>query len=64
MRGAWPASRAGTSRWQARLGRVRAWAHMLLVDHGVFRLVYLNQHRVSDAAVALGAARARTRSPG
>jgi protein tyrosine/serine phosphatase len=30
------------------LGRVRAWANMLLVDHGVFRLVYLNKHRVSD----------------
>ena len=29
-------------------GRVRAWANMLLVDHGVFRLVYLNKHRVSD----------------
>ena len=27
--------------------RVRAWTHMLLVDHGVFRLVYLNRHRVS-----------------
>jgi protein tyrosine/serine phosphatase len=30
------------------LGRVRAWANMLLVDHGVFRLVYLNKHRVSE----------------
>jgi protein tyrosine/serine phosphatase len=30
------------------LSRVRAWANMLLVDHGVFRLVYLNKHRVSD----------------
>ena len=29
-------------------GRVRAWAHMLLVDHGVFRLAYLNKHRVSE----------------
>ncbi len=28
-------------------GRFRAWAHMLLVDHGVFRLAYLNHHRVS-----------------
>jgi protein tyrosine/serine phosphatase len=28
-------------------GRLRAWAHMLLVDHGVFRLAYLNRHRVS-----------------
>jgi protein tyrosine/serine phosphatase len=30
------------------LGRVRAWANMLLTDHGVFRLVYLNQHKVTD----------------
>src|SRR3712207_9295140 len=29
-------------------GRVRAWANMLLVDHGVFRLAYLNKHRVTD----------------
>lgn len=28
-------------------GRLRAWAHMLLADHGVFRLAYLNRHRVS-----------------
>ncbi|CAA9321457.1 MAG: Protein tyrosine phosphatase [uncultured Microvirga sp.] len=28
-------------------GRLTAWAHMLLVDHGVFRLAYLNRHRVS-----------------
>jgi protein tyrosine phosphatase (PTP) superfamily phosphohydrolase (DUF442 family) len=27
--------------------RVRAWTHMLLADHGVFRMVYLNRHRVS-----------------
>ena len=27
--------------------RLRAWTNMLLVDHGVFRLVYLNRHRVS-----------------
>jgi protein tyrosine phosphatase (PTP) superfamily phosphohydrolase (DUF442 family) len=27
--------------------RVRAWTNMLLVDHGVFRMVYLNRHRVS-----------------
>jgi protein tyrosine/serine phosphatase len=30
------------------VGRLRAWAHMLLADHGVFRLVYLNKHRVSE----------------
>jgi protein tyrosine/serine phosphatase len=29
-------------------GRMRAWANMLLVDHGVFRLLYLNRHRVTD----------------
>ena len=32
---------------QGSSGRVRAWANMLLVDHGVFRLAYLNRHRVS-----------------
>lgn len=26
--------------------RAMAWANMLLVDHGVFRLAYLNRHRV------------------
>jgi protein tyrosine/serine phosphatase len=43
---------ARIARWdkpvEGRAGRVRAWAHMLLVDHGVFRLMYLNKHRVSD----------------
>jgi protein tyrosine/serine phosphatase len=29
------------------LGRFRAWAHMVLVDHGAFRLFYLNRHQVS-----------------
>ncbi len=33
---------------QGALARLRAWANMLLVDHGVFRLVYLNKHRVSE----------------
>ncbi|WP_112662413.1 fused DSP-PTPase phosphatase/NAD kinase-like protein [Microvirga flavescens] len=28
-------------------GRLRAWANMLLVDHGVFRLAYLNKHQVT-----------------
>ena len=28
-------------------GRLRAWAHMALVDHGVFRFFYLNRHQVS-----------------
>src|SRR5215212_3652965 len=27
--------------------RLGAWANMLLADHGVFRLAYLNRHRVS-----------------
>lgn len=27
--------------------RLRAWANMLLVDHGVFRLAYLNAHQVT-----------------
>lgn len=27
--------------------RLRAWANMLLVDHGIFRLAYLNAHRVT-----------------
>ncbi len=28
--------------------RGRAWANMLLSDHGVFRLLYLNAHQVTD----------------
>ncbi len=43
---------ARIARWdrplEGRAGRVRAWANMLLVDHGVFRLAYLNKHRVTD----------------
>ncbi len=27
--------------------RLRAWVNMLLVDHGIFRLAYLNAHRVT-----------------
>jgi protein tyrosine/serine phosphatase len=27
--------------------RIRAWANMLLVDHGAFRLAYLNRHAVT-----------------
>jgi protein tyrosine/serine phosphatase len=42
---------ARIERWDQPMGgawdRARAWANMLLVDHGVFRLVYLNRHRVS-----------------
>ncbi len=29
--------------------RLAAWANMLLADHGVFRVVYLNLHRVTPA---------------
>jgi protein tyrosine/serine phosphatase len=29
------------------LSRLRAWTNMVLVDHGVFRLVYLNRHQVT-----------------
>ncbi|MGO4572024.1 fused DSP-PTPase phosphatase/NAD kinase-like protein [Microvirga sp. 2TAF3] len=43
---------ARIARWdkpvEGGLGRVHAWANMLLVDHGVFRLLYLNKHRVSE----------------
>ncbi|MDP8921100.1 MAG: sulfur transferase domain-containing protein [Pseudomonadota bacterium] len=43
---------ARIARWnkpiQGPAGRVRAWAHMLLADHGVFRLLYLNKHKVTD----------------
>lgn len=31
--------------------RLMAWANMLLVDHGVFRLAYLNRHRVGRGQV-------------
>ena len=27
--------------------RLHAWAHMIIADHGAFRLVYLNHHQVS-----------------
>jgi protein tyrosine/serine phosphatase len=43
---------ARIARWDRPVGgtveRFAAWANMLLVDHGVFRLAYLNKHRVSD----------------
>ncbi|HEU6442117.1 MAG TPA: tyrosine-protein phosphatase [Microvirga sp.] len=43
---------ARIARWdkpvQGTFGRLAAWINMLLVDHGVFRLVYLNKHRVTD----------------
>jgi len=46
--------RARLARWrdpiETRWDRIRAWANMLLVDHGVFRLVYLNLHPVGRHA--------------
>ena len=43
---------ARIARWERPLegpaDRLRAWANMVLVDHGVFRLVYLNRHRLTD----------------
>jgi protein tyrosine phosphatase (PTP) superfamily phosphohydrolase (DUF442 family) len=42
---------ARIERWDRPIGnslaRFRAWAHMVLVDHGAFRLFYLNRHQVS-----------------
>lgn len=29
--------------------RMLAWANMILVDHGIFRVLYLNQHEVTPA---------------
>ena len=44
--------RASIARWDKPLTslkrRVRAWLHMVFVDHGFFRVIYLNRHRVSD----------------
>ncbi|KQO90251.1 MULTISPECIES: fused DSP-PTPase phosphatase/NAD kinase-like protein [unclassified Methylobacterium] len=34
-----------------RSARVRAWANMLLVDHGVFRLAYLNRHKIGTGKI-------------
>ncbi|WP_019905015.1 tyrosine-protein phosphatase [Methylobacterium sp. 77] len=31
--------------------RMRAWANMLLVDHGVFRLAYLNRHKIGTGKI-------------
>jgi protein tyrosine/serine phosphatase len=43
---------ARIARWDrpiaGRSERARAWANMLLNDHGLFRLVYLNRHRVGS----------------
>lgn len=42
---------ARIARWEKPIegpsGRLKAWANMLLVDHGVFRLAYLNRHRIT-----------------
>ncbi len=42
---------ARIARWDRPVGgawdRVRAWTNMLLVDHGVFRVIYLNLFRVT-----------------
>ncbi|WP_414644254.1 fused DSP-PTPase phosphatase/NAD kinase-like protein [Bosea sp. (in: a-proteobacteria)] len=42
---------ARIARWdrpiESRGQRLRAWANMLLVDHGIFRLAYLNAHKVT-----------------
>jgi len=46
---------ARIARWEQPIagpgGRLRAWANMLLVDHGVFRLAYLNRHRIGRGMV-------------
>ena len=42
---------ARIAKWDRPVGgaaaRLGAWAHMVLVDHGVFRLFYLNRHQVT-----------------
>jgi protein tyrosine/serine phosphatase len=43
---------ARIARWDrpiaTRMERIKAWAHMVFSDHGIFRLLYLNKHRVTD----------------
>ncbi|MDJ1158696.1 sulfur transferase domain-containing protein [Chelatococcus sp. SYSU_G07232] len=43
---------ARIARWDrpvgGRLHRFAAWANMVLADHGIFRLIYLNRHRVTE----------------
>jgi protein tyrosine/serine phosphatase len=37
--------------WLRRIGgHPASWADMLLIDHGIFRLAYLNKHPLSDVA--------------
>ncbi|MEM7505366.1 MAG: tyrosine-protein phosphatase [Pseudomonadota bacterium] len=42
------------ARWQRPLvtpwDRLRAWTNMLFVDHGIFRLFYVNMHQISPRA--------------
>ncbi|MBX9933934.1 MAG: tyrosine-protein phosphatase [Methylobacterium sp.] len=33
------------------VSRMKAWANMLLVDHGIFRLAYLNHHRIGQGKI-------------
>ena len=33
------------------MSRAKAWANMLLLDHGVFRLAYLNRHLIGNGIV-------------
>ena len=43
---------ARIARWDRPLrggfDRLHAWINMIFVDHGIFRVIYLNHHRVSD----------------
>jgi len=45
---------ARLARWRAPLStrreRLAAWLNMVFVDHGIFRLIYLNLHRVGRGA--------------
>ena len=37
--------------WLRRVGAKPAtWADMLLIDHGIFRIIYLNKHKLSETA--------------
>ena len=42
----------GSGSWQrplrGRADRIAAWANMLLADHGLLRLTYLNKHRIAE----------------
>jgi uncharacterized protein (TIGR01244 family) len=49
----WVRRMARIARWDRPLSgpwaRLRAWTNMLLADHGVFRLLYLNLHQVTPS---------------